>query len=218
MLCWQLLYAAAAARALCAAREGGKEWAHSPNAVYGMPSCGREGTGERDEWNDPEIQARFKQARERAAARRRKKALEKEHQQSRDKVPDASRRPQHGGRRLAHALAHAPAARRRLALSDTPKSSGKGDLCFVEGGVQGGAEGDMPAPLPAPLSAPLPAGASGSWQRWSLFNVTRDAAACLVARELFSSPLPRCLSHADCLSQVPLSHPCTAPRYATGGH
>ncbi len=173
-----------------------------PDRVDALPACAREGAGERDEWSDPEILARLKQARQRAAARRRAKGLAKEEQQSRDKVLGASTRPQHGGRRLSHA----PATRRPLALADAPKSSGKGDLCFVEGGVQGGVQDDIPA-AQDDIPAALPPAAHSSWKRWSLFNVTRDAGACLVARDLFSSPLPRCLSHADCLSQVPRSHP-----------
>jgi hypothetical protein len=137
------------------------------------------------------VQNRFKEARDRAAERRRKRALEKKQQQSGDMI-DGAAGPVHGGTDWHRGTS----SRLLLAHAHTSGASGQGDLCFVEGGIEDGKQ----AATPVAEAAAEPALAS--WQRWSLFNATRDGGACLVARSLFSTHLHRCLSHSDCLAQV----------------
>jgi hypothetical protein len=156
------------------------------------------------------VQNRFKEARDRAAERRRKRALENKQQQSGDMME--------GGAGLVHGgTGSAGGTSSSLLLADTHTSgaSGQGDLCFVEGGIEDGKQ----APTPAAEAGAEDGAPHASWQRWSLLNATRDGGACLVARSLFATHLHRCLSHSDCLAQVspPIHTQQKAPQEGEAG-
>jgi len=128
----------------------------------------REGFGEREEWNDPEVQARFRAARERAAARRKRRRAAQEKDAAMAQAGGT------GARRLA-GVEHVHGGG---AATDESARESKGQLCFVEGAVDDGG------------------GAI------SLFNVSRDAGACLNARRVFVGQRARCSAHLDCIRQA----------------
>ena len=132
----------------------------------------RDGYGEREEWSDPEVQGRFKAARERAAARRRARA-----QKEKEK-----RRAEAGGRAVGEGTRRVLGLDREdgseQAQPESAEEGKKGQLCFVEGGFDEG---------------------GGAF---SLLNVSRDAGACLSARSVVVGQRARCSAHLDCVRQA----------------
>lgn len=131
----------------------------------------REGLGEREEWSDPEVQGRFRAARERAAARRRAR--------SQKKTMDAASGGAAGKgytRRSLLAADGEPESRR--AAPESPGGEAEGQLCFVEGALDVGGV------------------------TLSVLNMSRDAGACLSARNVVVGMRARCSAHLDCLRQA----------------